>query len=689
MKAEISTLKGIGPQLVKKFEKLGIRTVEDLLFHFPLRYQDRRRVRPIAGLEPGSEALVEGTIDHTEIIFRRRRILLVHISDAGGRMQLRFFHFSAAQRATLKTGRKLYCFGEVRIIGNAMTMIHPEYSFVNRKDNAHNTAYMPVYPTTEGLSQYSLRRFTDYALDWLMQEDRELEELLPDEALAWTKSSVSLKEALRYIHRPPQGADVHLLKEGEHPVQKRLVFEEMLAYTLSLRELRNKTKQERAPCLKETGLFHRLEQKLPFKLTGAQKKVISTLFDDLSRPSPMMRLVQGDVGSGKTLVAVAAMLAAVESGKQAALMVPTEILAYQHYHNLRDLVGALGVNVCLMISRRRAAEVRLAQRQARTGEAQIIVGTHAVFQSKVEFARLALIVVDEQHRFGVHQRLALKQKGEDGVYQPHQLIMTATPIPRSLAMTMYADLDYSIIDEMPPGRLPVQTTVLAENRRGEIIARIRKVCTDGRQAYWVCPLIEESETLQYQTAEETFDLLQKEMPDVAIALIHGRMKSEEKEQVITDFKSGKIQLMVSTTVIEVGVDVPNANLMVIENAERFGLAQLHQLRGRIGRGGEQAYCTLLYRPPLSQSAFRRLRTMQRVTDGFKIAHEDMKIRGPGEVLGTRQTGAMRFRIADLVRDASELEKVLEFSHKLLANDPELSNRLTERWLGDTARYAEV
>ena len=684
----ITKLKGVGTQVAKKLEKLGICTIEDLLFHFPIRYQDRTRILPIAGLQAGTEVLTGGVIEKVETLYRHRRMLVVHIRDESDILQLRFFYFSNAQKSNLRVGRRIYVYGEVRQNKNIFEMIHPEYRFA--QGDSVNESYVPVYPTTEGLHQLSLRNLTENALVWLAAPDNALEELLPAELVADYIEPVSLKYAVRYIHRPPPEADIALLQTGGHAVQKRLIFEEMLAHSLSLKRMRRQVRRQKALALTGSGsLFKRLESNLSFTLTGAQQKVIVDIGQDLRQTSPMMRLVQGDVGSGKTLVAVAAMLAAVEADNQAALMAPTEILAEQHYRNLCEWLRPFDIQVGLLTGRQKVQATRLALRQIRTGEVHIVVGTHALFQESVVFSRLAVIVVDEQHRFGVHQRLALKQKGETGDYQPHQLIMTATPIPRSLAMTMYADLDYSVIDEMPPGRLPVTTAVLSEVRRQEVIERVKQACTGGQQAYWVCPLIEESEVLQYQTAEQTYQLLSEVLPDITVAMLHGRMKSEEKEKILEAFRSGAVQVLVATTVIEVGVDVSTANLMVVENAERFGLAQLHQLRGRIGRGSQQANCVLLYRPPLSKQARQRLNVMRVTHDGFKIAYEDMKIRGPGEVLGTRQTGEMRFRVADLIRDADELESVLGIADKILTQTPALADQLTQRWLGESVRYAEV
>lgn len=689
----ITELQGVGRVVAEKLKRLHICHVEDLLFHLPDHYQDRTRISPISLLHASQEALVEGNVVKNRVVYRGRRMLLVVIDDGTAELSLRFFHFSGAQQSSLRPGSRIRCFGVLRKVQGStprLEMIHPDYQFVGPYDKScPATGYTPVYPTTEGISQFNLRKFTDAALRWLSKPGNGLEELLPADYMD-AELSFSLQEAILYVHRPPADSDIELLQNKQHPMQKRLAFEEMLSQCLSLKRMRSETRRQFARTLQPEGkLFDRLQRLLPFELTRAQHRVIEVIRADVRKNTPMMRLVQGDVGSGKTLVAVAAMLEAVESSCQAAMMAPTEILAEQHYRNLKDWFDPFEVSVGILAGKQKMTERRSVLHQARNGEIDIIVGTHALFQEKVAFHCLALIVVDEQHRFGVHQRLALKQRGEAGGLQPHQLIMTATPIPRSLAMALYADLDYSVIDEVPPGRLPVKTIVLPDSRRKELIGRIRKTCIGGGQVYWVCPLIEKSDTLYYETAQTTFEMLCRAMPDVSVALLHGRMNAEEKEQAIARFKSKQAQVLVATTVIEVGVDIPDANLMVIENAERFGLAQLHQLRGRVGRGVEQATCALLYHPPLSSTARRRLDIMRRTCNGFEIAQEDMKIRGPGEILGTRQTGAMQFRIADLTRDEKQLERVLKISGNMLACHPDACDKLIRRWLGDVGRYAEV
>ncbi|ACL74252.1 ATP-dependent DNA helicase RecG [Thioalkalivibrio sulfidiphilus] len=685
MTEPVTVLKGVGPKLAEKLAKIGIRTVTDLLFHLPLRYQDRTRVMPMGSLRPGDEGVVEGVVDHAEVVFRGRRMLLVRLSDGTGSITLRFFHFSAAQQQGLVRGLRLRCFGEARRGQAGLEIVHPEYRAVLDESASVDDTLTPIYPTTEGLHQLSLRRLTDEALARL---DR-----LPD----WLPPGVlngaglpDLETALRTVHRPPPDVPVAALLDGRHPAQRRLAFEELVAHHLSLARLRARTTDEPASPIKVKGeLFAQLQARLPFALTGAQQRVIAELSTDMARPHPMLRLVQGDVGAGKTLVAVAACLHAVEAGYQAAVMAPTEILAEQHFHNFGDLLAPLGVNVAWLSGKLTVRARREALAEVAEGRARVAVGTHALFQEDVAFDDLALVVIDEQHRFGVHQRMALREKGNRDGRLPHQLIMTATPIPRTLAMTAYADLDYSVIDELPPGRTPIRTVAVSDKRRHEVVERISGAVAEGRQAYWVCTLIEESEALQAQAAEDTFAQLTEALPHVNVGLVHGRMKPRDKESVMARFKAGEIQLLVATTVIEVGVDVPNASLMIIENAERLGLAQLHQLRGRVGRGTAESSCVLLYRPPLSDTARKRLDALRATTDGFEIARIDLELRGPGEVLGTRQTGDMQFRIADLLRDQDLLDAVKDAAGRLMQACPENVEPLIARWLSGAEEYGRV
>ncbi len=686
----VTALKGIGPRLAARLEHLGIHTVEDLLFHLPLRYQDRTRVVPIGTLRPGDEAVIEGEVLLTEIKFGKRRMLLSRISDGSGSLTLRFFHFSAAMQQSLARGSRVRCYGEARPGSVGMEMIHPEF---RRVDEAGLTTVeehlTPIYPTTEGLQQPSLRNLTTQALQWLHDGRLPLTDHLPPELLHGL-GFPSLQDAISYLHRPPPDAPLSLLAEGRHPTQRRLAFEELLAHTLSLRRLRAQAQRHQAPPLRGDGVLRKkFLAALPFPLTGAQQKVGAEITADLEQPHPMQRLVQGDVGSGKTVVAALAALQAVEAGCQAAVMAPTELLAEQHFHNFSRWLAPLGIEVAWLAGKLKTKQRRDMLGRLADGSARVAVGTHALFQEGVEFHDLGLVIIDEQHRFGVHQRLALREKGKSGGRYPHQLIMTATPIPRTLAMTAYADLDCSIIDELPPGRTPVETVVLPDNRRDEVVQRVHTACRAGRQAYWVCTLIEESETLAAQAAQDTAALLAEALPDLRIGLVHGRLKNEEKEQVMAAFKDGTIDLLVATTVIEVGVDVPNASLMIIENAERLGLAQLHQLRGRVGRGSTESHCVLMYHGPLSQQGRERLAVMRETSDGFEIARKDLELRGPGEVLGTRQTGLLQLRIADLQRDQSLLAEASRSADLLLQRWPQQAALLIRRWVGAATRYGEV
>ncbi|MFA7632720.1 MAG: ATP-dependent DNA helicase RecG [Thiohalomonadaceae bacterium] len=686
----LTALKGVGPRMAARLELLGLHSLSDLLFHLPLRYQDRTRLSPIGGLRPGYEAVIEGEIQHTEIKYGRRRMLLSYLADASGGISLRFFHFSAAMQNTLAQGQRVRCYGEVRPGLAGLEMVHPEF---HRVDEHIPTAVAdhltPIYPATEGLQQTTLRKLSEQALQWLQQGRVSLIDYLPAEWLQ-DRNFLSLQEALTYLHRPPPDAPLALLEEAAHPAQRRLAFEELLAHTLSLRRLHRQAQQHSAPRLSASGqLQQSFLQALPFALTSAQQRVQAEIAADLRQGHPMQRLVQGDVGSGKTVIAALAALQATEAGYQSVIMAPTELLAEQHFHQFQSWFAPLGINVTWLIGKLKAKQRQDSLAQLANGSASIAVGTHALFQQDVEFHDLGLVIIDEQHRFGVHQRLALREKGKHGQRYPHQLIMTATPIPRTLAMTAYADLDCSIIDELPPGRTPVETVVVPDTRRAEVIARVHNACRAGRQAYWVCTLIGESETLAAQAAEDTASQLITALGDLRIALVHGRLKPNEKEQVMSSFKQGEIDLLVATTVIEVGVDVPNASLMIIENAERLGLAQLHQLRGRVGRGHAESHCVLMYHAPLSAQGKERLAIMRATTDGFEIARKDLELRGPGEVLGTRQTGLWQLRIADLQRDQALLTEAHHYADELLESASERAEHLIHRWLGNASQYGEV
>ena len=687
----VTALPGVGQALAKTLDRLGLRTLQDLWFHLPLRYEDRTRLTPIRDLLPGAPAQVEGRIEAVERGFRYRPQLRVAIGDdSRATLLLRFFHFNAAQANQLVVGTRLRCYGEPRLGAQGLEMVHPQYRHVaDDAPIAIEERLTPVYPVTEGLSSARLAGVVARALQRLPQ-DAELELLPPDLRKVYKLSS--LRAALEYAHRPPAQANLAQLALGAHPAQRRLAFEELLAQHLSLKRLRARVRQHAAPVLRGGGeLRRRFLAGLPFAPTRAQRRVAAEVARDLAKPAPMLRLVQGDVGSGKTVVAALAALAAVEAGFQAALMAPTELLAEQHFRNFQRWMKPLGVEVVWLAGKlkgkaRSAALAHIAgSEEARP--AQIVIGTHALMQEGVAFRDLALAIIDEQHRFGVHQRLALREKGRAGDGVPHQLVLTATPIPRTLAMTAYADLDVSIIDELPPGRTPVTTVAIANARRHNVIERIRVACADGRQAYWVCTIIEESDLLQAQAAEAVHAELTSALPGLAIGLVHGRLKPAQKQAVMDAFASGKISLLVATTVIEVGVDVPNASLMIVENAERLGLAQLHQLRGRVGRGSVESSCVLLYQTPLSAMARQRLDVLRATNDGFRIAEKDLELRGPGEVLGTRQTGQMALRIADLARDADLLPDAQRLGTTLLDRDPALADKLIERWIGQAARYA--
>ena len=687
----VTVLKGVGPRVATRLERLGIRTVQDVLFHLPMRYEDRTRVVSMGALRPAQHVVVQGEVDLAEVRFGRRRSLLVRISDGTGALMLRFFHFNAAQQAGFERGRGIRCYGEVRSGATTLEMIHPEYKLLDGQEFIEAEDQLtPVYPATEGVHQLTLRALTEQALTYLDNEHADLlVDWLPAELVSAFKMT-TLAAALRYVHRPPANARVESLSEGSHPAQQRLAFEELLAHHLSLRRVRLRAEHTAAPVLAGDGeLVNTYIKSLPFKLTAAQQRVNTEIQQDLARAHPMGRLVQGDVGSGKTVVAACAALTAVESAYQVALMAPTELLAEQHYRSFSEWLAPLDVKLVWHAGKSRGKAREAALQAISNGEAAIAIGTHALFQQEVEFARLGLVIIDEQHRFGVHQRLALRDKGREGRVRPHQLVMTATPIPRTLAMTVYADLDTSIIDELPPGREPVKTVVIAQDRRDEVIQSVNKACLSGQQAYWVCTLIEESEVLQCQAAEKTVELLVDCLPELRIGLVHGRLKPAQKETIMAAFKAGELDLLVATTVIEVGVDVPNASLMIIENPERLGLAQLHQLRGRVGRGRQRSSCVLLYQPPLSEVARNRLAVLRETGDGFEIARRDMELRGPGEVLGTRQTGEMQFHIADLLRDESLLASVEEAASKLLDSHPQNVDPLIRRWLGESVLYGEV
>ena len=688
--SQITELKGVGPKLAEQLHKLQIRSLADLFFHLPFRYEDRSQITPIGALQPMRPAVIQGEVRGATVLFGKRRSLLVKLQDHSGVISLRFYHFSAAQKNQFSTGTTIRCYGEPRRGASGLELYHPEYTRLEEGlDLPLEPSLTPVYPATDGISQQRLRLLHEQALELLKADQVDLTDLLP---AAWLQQwrLPTLKDALLFLHTPPRETNLALLESGQHPTQKRLILEELLAHQLSLHKLRAQVQADEAPAIHSDKTLQRaLLQQLPFTPTGAQQRVVSEIEQDLTQPYPMLRLVQGDVGSGKTLVAALAACDLLQAGFQVALMAPTEILAEQHLNNLSGWFEPLGIRLGWLAGKVKGKARERSLAEIASGEAQLVVGTHALFQDDVHFARLGLIIIDEQHRFGVHQRLSLREKGVAQKLSPHQLIMTATPIPRTLAMSAYADLDTSVINELPPGRSPITTVAIGEQRRPEVIERVNGACAEGAQAYWVCTLIEESEALQCQAAENTAQELAEALPHLRIGLVHGRMKAAEKADIMARFKAHELDLLVATTVIEVGVDVPNASLMIIENPERLGLAQLHQLRGRVGRGSAKSHCVLLYKAPLSFTSKQRLQVMRDSQDGFYIAEQDLQIRGPGELLGTRQTGLQMLRVADLQRDGDLLPQVRDMAQQLWTLHPHTVEPLIQRWLGDAERFANV
>lgn len=683
----LTSLSGVGASQADKLAKLGLETIQDLLLHLPLRYEDRTRLYAINDLQPGLFATIEGEVLRSDISFGRRRMLTCQISDGTGLVTLRFFNFNAAMKNSLAAGRRVTAYGEIKRGTIGAEIIHPEYRIQGENSEVVlQESLTPVYPTTEGIRQATLRKLTDQALELL--DTVPIVELLPEEL---SRSLISLPEALHLLHRPPPDIQLADLEKGHHPAQRRLIMEELLAHNLSMLAVRAGTQSYKAlPLHHDDRLKKQFLASLPFSPTGAQDRVVAEIEQDLAKSYPMMRLVQGDVGSGKTLVAALAALCAIAQGQQVGLMAPTELLAEQHANNFRQWFEPLGIQVGWLAGKQKGKARQAQQEAIASGQVSMVVGTHAIFQEQVLFSSLSLVIIDEQHRFGVHQRLALWEKGLQQGFHPHQLIMTATPIPRTLAMTAYADLDTSVIDELPPGRTPVTTVAIPDTRRSDIISRVKSACElENRQAYWVCTLIEESEMLEAQAAEATWEGLREALPALNIGLVHGRMKAQEKQAVMQAFKKGEVQLLVATTVIEVGVDVPNASLMIIENPERLGLAQLHQLRGRVGRGAVASHCVLLYKTPLSKTAQKRLQVLRDSNDGFVIAQQDLEIRGPGELLGTRQTGSAEFKVADLLRDQAMIPDVQRIARYLQQQFPEHAKALIERWLPERVRYTNA
>ncbi|MAP22561.1 MAG: ATP-dependent DNA helicase RecG [Pseudomonadota bacterium] len=682
----ITQLKGVGAKVAEKLAKIGLNTVQDVLFHLPSRYEDRTRIYTIGDCRPFTHVSILGEVMSADIQYGKKRMLVVKLSDGTGTITLRFFHFGTLQRNMMTPGNELRCFGEIRTGKWGLEMMHPEFKLIEADTEELEETLTPVYPTTEGVKQLTLRNLTEQAL--AMLDKGALNDLLPD---GMYSQQVSLADALKLVHRPPPSVAVEQLEDGKHPAQMRLILEELLAQHLSVLKIRQQSDAQPGIAIDvDNGLIDKLLGNLPFSPTGAQQRVVADIQQDMRQPRPMMRLVQGDVGSGKTLVAALAALSAIGAGYQVALMAPTELLAEQHANNFSQWLEPLGIQVGWLAGKLKGKAREQVLENLANGTIQMLVGTHAIFQEQVTYSQLALVIVDEQHRFGVHQRLALREKGEAQGRFPHQLIMTATPIPRTLAMTAYADLDTSVIDELPPGRTPVKTVALPDTRRGDVIERVREACGEqGRQAYWVCTLIDESEVLQCQAAEDTAVILKTALPDLNVGLVHGRLKAAEKLAVMDAFKAGELDLLVATTVIEVGVDVPNASLMIIENPERLGLAQLHQLRGRVGRGAVESHCVLMYQSPLSKTATKRLAVLRESNDGFYIAQRDLEIRGPGELMGTRQTGMAELKIADLVRDAQLIPQVQHIAVKLWQEYPSHAQAIINRWIGHKEQYGHA
>ena len=683
-KSPVSSLKGVGPALAGKLAKIGIFTLQDVLFHLPFRYEDRTRITPIGMLVPGKSVVLEGEIISCDIAYGRRRSLLAYLQDSTGQIALRFFYFTKAQQRNLSSSRSIRCFGEVRLGATGLEIYHPEYSQnVSAELPKHFT---PVYPGTEGVSQQRYRKIVSQVFA-LMSSGDQLDELMGDIEHPY---EIDINNALDLVHNPPHDVDMDALLAGRHLAQQNLAFEELLAHQISLRLVRDEINRLEAPCFHSPGIDYKaLISSFGYELTDAQIRVAGEVAIDMAQTSPTLRLIQGDVGSGKTVIAALSAVHAHENGYQCALMAPTEILAEQHFINLSSWLTPLGITTAWLTGKVKGKRRREELESIASGSARVVIGTHALFQKDVQFGNLGLVIIDEQHRFGVHQRLALREKGNKDKFMPHQLIMTATPIPRTLTMSMYADMDCSIIDELPPGRKPVTTNVLPDSRRDDVVTRVKSACQSGAQAYWVCTLVEESEIIQCQAAEATATDLSRELKGLEVGLIHGRLPAAEKAETMNQFKAGEIDLLVATTVIEVGVDVPNASLMVIENSERLGLAQLHQLRGRIGRGKAQSHCLLLYHSPLGETSRQRLNVLRESNDGFHIAEMDLQIRGPGELFGSRQSGSLQFRIADLLRDHHMLDDIARIANQLLRNDQISARAIIERWIVSPEEFSQA
>lgn len=681
-------LPGVGPALAAKLAKCGIHTLQDLLFHLPFRYQDRTRITAIADTRLHDWCVIVGKVVQTRISYGRKRTLHCYVEDKTGTIQLRFFHFNNQQMQAMNNSASIRIFGEIRNKDPMPDMVHPEYQLLDDETiHVVEETLTPIYPATLGLSQTRLRELINKTRERCKPVLSQLEWMRPE--ILQELGFLPFCESLDFLHNPPPDTCLQQLEQGLHPAMQRLAFDELLAQRLSMQFAKNSQKSLSSPPLPfQPSIQTTFLNNLPFKLTAAQQRVSEEIAQDLADTKPMLRLVQGDVGAGKTINAALAALQAIANGYQVAFMAPTDLLSEQHYKNLHHWFQPLGIQVERLSGKMKVSEKKRILTALKEHTCQLLIGTHALFQDSVAFAKPGLAIIDEQHRFGVEQRLSLQQKSSTENHIPHQLLMTATPIPRTLAMTHFAHLDLSILDELPPGRTPVITTILSQNKREPLIERLKNAINHDRQIYWVCPLIEESEKLQCMAATSTAEQLQQQLPEARIGLVHGRLKSAEKEAVMTAFKAGELELLVATTVIEVGVDVPKASLMIIENAERLGLSQLHQLRGRVGRGNTESHCILLYQSPLSQTSAERLRIMRDTTDGFLIAEKDLELRGSGEILGKRQTGYRQFKLADPSRDAALLVHLPEIANQLIQKKPETAKAIAKRWLGNFESFLQ-
>ena len=683
----INNLKGVGPKSTQSLHNLGIFSISDAAFHLPFRYEDRSFITKIGEANYQTPVLIEGEIMKSTVVFRGRRMLFSEIYDGTGKLTMRMFNFAMAQHKALEEGKMIRCFGTITPGPNGKQMIHPQYQVFEKEDSIDIEKNLtPIYPTTSGLQQNKLRKIIEDSLDFCDKNN-----ILKEESRNKNYSEHgNLLETLKFLHKPPVDTNLNELISGKHPAQQALIKEELVAHMLCAGILKNELEGRKGPLMKEISLDEDgFLDSLPFSMTKAQNRVWEEIKNDLTSNLPMRRLLQGDVGSGKTLIGALAALHAQSNGWQTALLCPTEILAEQHFESFKGWFDSIGIRVSLLTGSTKTKDRKLITDNLKKGEIDIIVGTHAIFQHSIEFKNLGLTVIDEQHRFGVHQRFSMLEKGGDGSISPHQLIMTATPIPRTLAMTVYGSLETSIIDELPPGRNPVQTSSRPNSLREKVIKRVEEVCLAGKRAYWVCTLIEESDELEAKSAEELYSEISDSLPRIKVGLVHGRLKKDKKDSVIEKFRNGEIQLLVCTTVIEVGVDVPDATLMIIENPERLGLSQLHQLRGRVGRkANTESHCLLLHKEPLSNLAEERIETMKKTNDGFQIAEKDLELRGAGDIYGLRQSGLMDLKIANPIRDSNLLIEAQEEALDLGKNDKAFSKILVDRWIGNRVDYSE-